>query len=616
MCGIVGYIGDRNHAVVGIQALKELEERGYDSVGGAIDTGESIQVFKAVGTVRNLESELVGFNGEGGRSVWHTRWATHGKISKENAHPHSDCTGRFWVVHNGIVEGSRELRSWLARRGHVFRSETDTEVLPHLFEELYDHETRGDVFGAVRRALERIEGAYGIVVLAQDAPGQLIAARRGSPLIIGVGEDEHFVASERAALGAYTAHTIPLDDGEIAILKRGDYTVFNLRAELIVKAAELGETPREKDEGLGPYPNHTTKEIFAQPEVVEECLRGRILAGEGRAKLGGIRAIEERLRAVEDITIVACGTAYYAGFLGKYLVEEFAGIPTSVELASEFAGRRPLLRRTSAVIAISQSGETKDTLLAVQHAKSRGVLTLGIVNRVGTEIPRETGVGIYVRAGRERGVASTKAFLAQVTALMLLAVELGRQRDLSGETAREILEALHELPQVIRGLLAETETLATRTLAERYKEARNFLYLGRGLNYPIALEGALKLKELCPSVHAEGYAGGEMKHGPIALIDSHFPTLAIVPQDNQHKKMVSNMAEIHTRGGPIVALAHPDDDEVRQYADHVIEIPPTPHFLTPMVAVVPLQLFACFMAELNGFDADHPRNLAKAVTVE
>lgn len=614
MCGIIGYVGPRNAVEVGIAGLKRLEYRGYDSAGLAVITpGEGLTVVKARGEIKALAAKLEGRMLPGNTLIAHTRWATHGEPSEANAHPHSDCEGRIAVVHNGIIEDYRELKAWLRDRGHRFQSETDTEVLPHLIEELSTVFSGASLVEVVRQALRRVRGTYGLVVLARDNPQALVAARLASPLVIGIGRGEYFVASDVAALLPYTRDVILLDDGEIALVTPAGHAITTLDAHPVEKNVEVVDWSPEKAE-RGGWQHFTLKEIMEQPEALRNTLRGRFVLEEGRVRLGGLLDHEHRLRTIEHLTIVACGTAYYAGLAGAYLLEELAGIRTRVELASEFHYRGPVLGRDDAVLAISQSGETLDTLRALREAKSRGALTLGIVNRVGSLIARETDTGVYNHIGSEIGVASTKAFLSQYAILTLLTVLLGRQRAMSTAKGREMLQALAGMPtRVERTLAANAEV---ERLVERFAWARNFLFLGRKNSYPVALEGALKLKELAPSVHAEGYAGGEMKHGPLALIDPEFPTIAVMPRDSVYEKMCSNVREITSRGGLVIAIATEGDQSIQELADDVIYVPEAPEWLTPLVTVVPLQLFSYRMAVHKGFDPDHPRNLAKSVTVE
>lgn len=609
MCGIFGYVGSRNAFAIGLRGIKDLEYRGYDSVGMALEiaAGE-IVVVKTVGKVENLYGKLADREWRGRTSLWHTRWATHGEPSERNAHPHGDCRNQIWVAHNGIIENHVELKAWLARRGHRFLSETDTEVLPHLLEEHY----RGDLAQALREALTATRGTYGVVVMDAREPQRLVAARMASPLVIGVGRNERLVASDATAILPHTSEVLHLDDGDIAVLTPNRHEITDISAKLIPRHTETLEGTAEEI-SRGGYLHYMLKEIFEQPEAIENSLRGRILAAEGNVRLGGLAPVAERLRAVEQLTIVACGTAYHAALVGRFLIEEIAGIQVTAELASEFVNRRKVLQPTAVVIAISQSGETMDTLLAAREAKAQGALTLGIVNRVGSLVARTTDAGVYNHIGPEMAVASTKAFISQLAVLVLLAVSLARQRGMSPAAARGIVESLADTPQLVREALKLNDAL--RALAGQYREATNFLYLGRGYQYPIALEGALKLKEIS-YVHAEGYSGGEMKHGPIALIDERFPTMALALSDSSEKKMLSNIEEIRSRRGPVIAVVDRSESPAHRIATSTIEIPPTPEFLAPIVSVVPLQLFAYYMGVQRGCDVDRPRNLAKSVTTE
>lgn len=606
MCGIVGYIGDKRVESVLLEGLKRLEYRGYDSAGMALIEDGRIEAVKALGRIVNLEEKTAKSNAHVGIS--HTRWATHGEPTEANAHPHLSCDGKIAVVHNGIIENYQELKAGLQKEGHKFKSETDTEVLAHLFEKCY----KGDLLAAVQSGLKQVRGTYGVAVVCAEEPDHIVAARAGSPLILGVGEGENFVASDVSAILGYTKQVVYLNDGEIVDVKKDNFEVMDMSSKkLDCEICEVEWSLEESEKGG--YDHYMLKEIMEQPEVIKNSTRGRILLEDGDVKLGGLESVRDRLAEIERIIIIACGTARYAGLVGEYMLEEYAGIPVEVEFASEFRYRKPILNRKTAVIAVSQSGETADTLAAIREAKKKGALTLGIVNAVGSTIARETDAGVYNHAGPEIAVASTKAFTSQLTVLVLMTVMLGRQRSMSTVTGQRILKELLELPEKISKILKSKEEIAA--LAKKYQKYDHFMYLGRKYCYPLSEEGALKLKEIS-YVHAEGYASGEMKHGPIALIDGDFPTFAIIPKDSVFEKGISNLEEIKARSGKIIALTTEGADEVGGVADDVIEIPKTLEMLTPLLAVAPLQLFAYYVAVAKGLDVDKPRNLAKSVTVE
>ncbi|MEX2144893.1 MAG: glutamine--fructose-6-phosphate transaminase (isomerizing) [Candidatus Spechtbacterales bacterium] len=610
MCGIIGYVGHKNDPRIGLDALKRLEYRGYDSAGMAYYNSKTkkITANKAVGRISFLENKLNAKKLEGSPFIYHTRWATHGAPIQKNAHPHADCTGNFYLAHNGIIENYLQLRDWLKNKGHSFKSETDTEVLVHLIE----HNFKGDLFNAVKVSLARVTGTYGIAVISSKAPGELIAARLGSPLLIGVAKDGHFVASDPAGILAHTKKVVYLEDGEIAKLNADEMHILNKNT---FKEPEVEEIEWNLEEAQkGGYPHFMLKEIMEQPSSIRETFRGRLILRDGNVKLGGLELVQEKLKQIKKLHIIACGTAYYAGMVGKYMLEEYAGIPTEVELGSEFRYRKPIFdKKDSAVICISQSGETADTIAPLKEAKNRGVLTLGIVNVVGSTIARETDAGVYNHAGPEIGVASTKALTSQLTALAMLTVFLGRQRQMSHTMGKRIVEEIEKLPKLVESVLAEKEKI--KKFARKYKNYPNMLYLGRKYNYPIALEGALKVKEIS-YMHAEGYAGGEMKHGPIALIEESFPTMAIMPKDSVYEKMVSNIEELKARSGPIIAVTTRGNKSVGHLSKDVIYIPKTLEMLTPIISVIPLQLFAYYVGVFRGLNVDKPRNLAKSVTVE
>jgi glucosamine--fructose-6-phosphate aminotransferase (isomerizing) len=540
--------------------------------------------------------------------IAHTRWATHGKPSENNAHPHIDCTGKVYLAHNGIIENYVPLKRRLAATGHCFRSETDTEVLAHLIESLY----QGNLETAVQKALLQVQGTFGLAVLHAAHPEQIIVARRGSPIVLGVGESESFAASDASALARHTDQVVYLEDNEVARLEPGRFSITTLENRAVSREAitlEVGPEAMER----GPYPHFMLKEIFEQPEAVENALRGRVNHAEGVAKLGGLESVQDRLQQARHLIIVSCGTSYHAGLLARYAFETLTDLTVETELASEFRYRKLNLRQNTVVLAISQSGETADTLAALREAKRKGATVLGLVNVVGSTIARETHAGVYSHAGIEVGVASTKSFVSQLTILTLMAILMGRTRDLSYEEGATILRGLEKLPDQIRETLKQSERI--RELAQRYCSFAHFLYIGRKYQYPVALEGALKLKEIA-YIHAEGYAAGEMKHGPIALIDPTFPTMAIVPEDGSYEKVISNIQEIRARDGRIVAVTTDGNTKLGSLVDDVIEVPRNHDLLMPILTVVPLQLFAYHCAALRGCDIDKPRNLAKSVTVE
>jgi glucosamine--fructose-6-phosphate aminotransferase (isomerizing) len=561
-----------------------------------------------VGKVAALEQRVWQDAPEGVVGIAHTRWATHGKPSESNAHPHVDCTGKLYLAHNGIIENYLLLKKRLAAAGHIFRSETDTEVLAHLIESLY----QGNLEEAVRKALLQVQGTFGLAVLHAAHPGQIIVARRGSPIVLGVGENESFAASDASALARHTDQVVYLEDNEVARLEPGRFSITTLENRAVNREATTLEVGPEAME-RGSYPHFMLKEIFEQPEAVENALRGRVNHAEAVAKLGGLESVQERLQQARHLIIVSCGTSYYAGLFARYAFETLTDLTVETELASEFRYRKLNLRQNTVVLAISQSGETADTLAALREAKRKGALVLGLVNVVGSTIARETHAGVYSHAGIEVGVASTKSFVSQITILTLMAILMGRSRDLSYEEGATLLRGLEKLPDQIRETLKESERI--REMAQKYCSYSHFLYIGRKYQYPIALEGALKLKEIA-YIHAEGYAAGEMKHGPIALIDPAFPTMAIAPEDGSYEKVISNIQEIRAREGRIVALTTAGNTKLGSLVDDVIEVPQNHELLMPVLTVVPLQLFAYHCAVLRGCDIDKPRNLAKSVTVE
>jgi len=610
MCGIVGYVGKRVAAPLVLEGLKRLEYRGYDSAGLAVVHDGRIEIFKAAGKIAMLERELGSTPPAGHTAIAHTRWATHGAPTTINAHPHSDCGGTLALVHNGIIENAGVLRTALTKRGHVFRSETDTEVLVHLVEELH---TQGrPLVDAVAGALRQVEGTYGIAVVSSREPDTIVAARRGSPLLVAIGEGENFVASDASAVLAHTRSVVYLDEGDIAEVRPGDYRIMDLAA--VEKATPITQVDWDLATiERGGFAHFMLKEIMEQPESIRNTLRGRLLEEEGTVKLGGLNITDEDLLKVQRIVITACGTSWHSGLIGEYMMEELARIPTEVEYASEFRYRNPIVDEHTLVVGISQSGETADTLAALREAKRRGARTLGLVNVVGSTIAREVDGGIYLHAGPEIGVASTKAFTSQIAALALLTLKMGRLRALSILQGREVVRSLAKLPDLVAQVLAKAPQV--EQIAERLQRATNVLYLGRGYNFPVALEGALKLKEIS-YIHAEGYPAAEMKHGPIALIDDLMPVVFIAPTDAVHQKVVSNVEEVKARGGRVIAIATEGDAALARLADHRIEIPETLDLLTPVLSVLPLQLLAYYIAVRRGCNVDQPRNLAKSVTVE
>jgi glucosamine--fructose-6-phosphate aminotransferase (isomerizing) len=610
MCGIVGYVGPRPAADILLDGLRRMEYRGYDSAGLAVINGTGIKIRKAAGKLSVLSDQLKHEKPVGTVGIGHTRWATHGAPTTPNAHPHTDRTGRIALIHNGIIENASALRTLLTQRGHEFESETDTEVLTHLVGEHYGHTE--SLEEAVAAALRDVDGAYGIAVVSADEPDVVVAARNGSPLLVGVGEGEYFVASDASAILEHTRSVVYLDDGEMAILTRDGYRIRNLTVDEIEKPISQIEWDLATIE-RGGFAHFMLKEIFDQPESVANTMRGHLLEEEGTTRLKGLNLTDPELKGLERIIITACGTSWHAGLIGEYMLEELARIPCEVEYASEFRYRNPILDSKTLVIAISQSGETADTLAAVREAKRRGARTIGLVNVVGSTIAREVGGGLYLRAGPEIGVASTKAFSCQVTALAMVALRIARLRNLSIIQGREFIEALRQLPRLIQRVLdraAEAEQLA-----DVFDSTHNALYLGRGVNFPVALEGALKLKEIS-YIHAEGYPAAEMKHGPIALIDENMPVVFIAPKDAIYSKIVSNIEEVRARGGRVIALVTEGDTEIARLADHTFAIPETHDLLTPLLTGIPLQLLAYHVAVRRGCNVDQPRNLAKSVTVE
>jgi glucosamine--fructose-6-phosphate aminotransferase (isomerizing) len=609
MCGIVGYIGPRQAAGLLIEGLRRLEYRGYDSAGIAVVNGHGLEIMKAAGKLSVLEGELDGNMPQGTIGIGHTRWATHGAPTTTNAHPHTDQSGRIAVIHNGIIENSSSIRKALEQRGHTFKSATDTEVLAHLVGEFY----QGNLEDAVANALRDVEGAYGLAFISADEPGVIVAARNGSPLLVGVGENEWFVASDASPLLQHTRAVVYLDDGEMVVLTREGYRVRNLETARISKPVNQIDWDLATVE-RGGYPHFMLKEICEQPESVCNTLRGHLLEDEGTARVSGLNLSDEELKQFERVIITACGTSWHSGIIGEYMLEEMARLPVEVEYASEFRYRNPVVDPKTLVIGISQSGETADTLAAIREAKRRGGRTIGLVNVVGSTIAREVDGGIYLHAGPEIGVASTKAFTSQVAALSLITLRIARLRNLSILQGRQFIQALQRLPEQVSQILDRSNEM--KVLADRFlKTSKNALYLGRGVNFPVALEGALKLKEIS-YIHAEGYPAAEMKHGPIALIDENMPVVFIAPRDAVHSKIVSNIEEVKARGGKVIALINEGDTEIQRLADATFTIPVTLDLLTPILTSIPLQLLSYYVAVSRGCNVDQPRNLAKSVTVE
>jgi glucosamine--fructose-6-phosphate aminotransferase (isomerizing) len=609
MCGIIGCVTSARDVVpVLMEGLRRVEYRGYDSAGIAVVGEGSLGVRKAEGKIDELAGLLERSPVTGSTGIAHTRWATHGEPSEVNAHPQTDASGRLAVVHNGIVENYRSLRRSLEEDGHVFSSETDTEVLAHLIGTYYE----SNLEAAVRAALSRVRGAYGIAVIHADEPGVLVGARNGSPLVLGIGKGTYYVASDVAAIVRHTRDVVYLDDLEVVVATPEGFSTTTLEDELVTKDVEKVTWNIDTIEKNG-FPHFMLKEIFEQERTVQDAVRGRLVEAAGDAFLGGLREHRRSLVAANRIIIIACGTSWHAGLIGEYMLEDVARVSAEVEYASEFRYRNPVIGPGDVVIVLSQSGETIDTLAAMNEAQRRGAIVLGVVNVVGSTIARQSDGGVYTHAGLEIGVASTKAFTSQLMVLAAVALTIGRARSVSVTEGREIVRAMRAIPGQIREILAGSE--AIREIALTYAKHSNFLYLGRGYNFPVALEGALKLKEIS-YIHAEGYPAAEMKHGPIALIDESMPVVVIAPQDVFYEKILSNMQEVKARGGRILAITSQGDDQVKNMADDVIEIPRTLPHLTPILSVIPLQLLAYHIAVERGCDVDQPRNLAKSVTVE
>jgi glucosamine--fructose-6-phosphate aminotransferase (isomerizing) len=611
MCGIVGYIGSREAYPVLIKGLKRLEYRGYDSAGVALLNGDTT-IYKKRGKVSELEDYVRGKETKCTIGIGHTRWATHGEPSDVNAHPHHSEKGLFTIIHNGIIENYAVLKRTLMEQGMTFYSETDTEVLANLIEYIYTTE-KVSVEVAVSLALQKVEGAYGLVVISSEEPDMLIAARRSSPLVIGLGSNEYFIASDATPIAEYTDRVIYLNNDDIALIRRDELVLKNLVSETTsvnIKTLELGIQEMEKQG----YEHYMLKEIFEQPRSIQDTFRGRIHTETSEIRLGGLLDVKDRLVGARRIVVIACGTSWHAGLVGEYLIEDLARIPVEVEYASEFRYRNPMIGPEDVVLAISQSGETADTLAAIQLAREAGALVLGICNVAGSSISRETHAGVYTHAGIEIGVASTKAFTTQVTVLAMMAVMIGKEKGvLSQQRYSHLIQELYDVPGKIEKILEQNEEF--KRIADIYKDANNALYLGRGVSFPVALEGALKLKEIS-YIHAEGYPAAEMKHGPIALIDEKMPVVFIATRDSSYEKIVSNIQEVKARNGVVIAIVTEGDTIIREMADHVIEIPQSDESLVALTAVVPLQLIAYHIALMRGCNVDQPRNLAKSVTVE
>jgi len=611
MCGIVGYIGYRDAYPIIIKGLHRLEYRGYDSAGISL-LDKELKVYKKAGKVSALEEFVKDLDTSATIGMGHTRWATHGAPSDRNSHPHASGDRKLTIIHNGIIENYAAIKETLINSGHVFLSDTDTEVLIHLIEDIRN-ESPVDLREAVRMALTKVIGAYAIVIMSADEPDLLIAARKGSPMVIGVGKGEYFIASDATPIVEYTKNVIYLNDNEIAYVRREDLLIKNIDNTIqtpYIQELDLKLEALEK----GGYDHFMLKEIYEQPRSIRDCMRGRIYPELGKVQLGGIKEYTEKLKNIDRIIIVACGTSWHAGLVGEYLIEEYARVPVEVEYASEFRYRNPIITEKDLVIAISQSGETADTMAAIELAKEKGATIFGVCNVVGASIPRTTHAGVYTHAGPEIGVASTKAFTAQVTVLTLMAFYIAQQRGtITQSKLVEHLTELNSIPELVERALKSNEHI--KVIAAKFKDSTNCLFLGRGSSFPVALEGALKLKEIS-YIHAEGYPAAEMKHGPIALIDDDMPVVFIATKDSSYEKVISNIQEVKARKGHVIAIVTEGDTEVKGMADYVIEIPQTDEAFVPLLATVPLQLLAYHIAVMRGCNVDQPRNLAKSVTVE
>ncbi|MBQ1732588.1 MAG: glutamine--fructose-6-phosphate transaminase (isomerizing) [Bacteroidales bacterium] len=617
MCGIVGYIGKRDAYDVLIKGLKRLEYRGYDSAGIAVYNGSKYNVYKCHGKVSDLEQHVAGKDATGNIGIGHTRWATHGEPNDVNAHPHVSMNEKFILIHNGIIENYAKLKATLEEKGYTFKGETDSEVLVNFIEYIYNESHEKDENftpdDAVRAALQLVEGAYGIVVMSSEDPETLTVARKGSPIVIGLGNGEYFVASDASPIIEYTNSVIYLNDLDVATISKTGFNLVNLqdrKAKIDIQQVDLRLDEIEKNG----FDHYMLKEIYEQPRAIADTYRGRLSLDTKNLTLGGLHTVMDQLKEAKRIIIVACGTSWHAGLVGEYLFEEFARIPTEVEYASEFRYRNPIINPGDIVIAISQSGETADTLAAIQLAKSKGAIVLGICNVVGSSIPRETVAGVYTHAGPEIGVASTKAFTTQITVLTMMAMQVGlANKGLTEKEFTDLVDELYAIPQKVELILQKSESI--KQIAEKIKDATNSIYLGRGYLYPVALEGALKLKEIS-YIHAEGYPSAEMKHGPIALIDEKMPVIVLATKDKSYDKIVSNIQEVKARKGVVIAIVTEGDTTIKEMADYVIEVPYSDFALAPLLTVVPLQLIAYYIAVMRGCNVDQPRNLAKSVTVE
>lgn len=611
MCGIVGYIGFREAWPIVIKGLHRLEYRGYDSAGVALMNG-TLNIYKKAGKVSDLEKSVESEDLKGTIGMGHTRWATHGEPSDRNSHPHTSGDGRLAIIHNGIIENYSSLKETLLSRGHIFKSDTDTEVLIHLIEDI-QQQTGLDLRESVRIALNEVIGAYAIVIMSKDEPDELIAARKGSPMVLGVGEKEYFIASDASPIIEYTKNVIYLNDNEIAYIKRNELLIKSIDNVVQIPYVQELELKLEMLE-KGGFDHFMLKEIYEQPRSIKDCMRGRIYPEKGLVQLGGIKEFAEKLKNIDRIVIVACGTSWHAGLVGEYLIEEYARIPVEVEYASEFRYRNPIISEKDIVIAVSQSGETADTMAAIELAKEKGATIFGICNVVGASIPRLSHAGVYTHAGPEIGVASTKAFTAQVTVLTLLALYVAQQRGtITQSKLIHLLTELDNIPSMVERCLLSNDRI--KEIAAKFKDARNFLFLGRGSGFPVALEGALKLKEIS-YIHAEGYPAAEMKHGPIALIDEEMPVVFIATKNSSYEKVISNIQEVKARKGKVIAIVTEGDTVVKSMADFIIEIPDADEIFLPLLATIPLQLLSYHIAVMRGCNVDQPRNLAKSVTVE
>lgn len=611
MCGIVGYIGNKEAMPVILEGLKRLEYRGYDSAGIALIDGGELKVFKEAGKIDKLEKSIAGQKFKSQLGIGHTRWATHGEPNRKNAHPHLACHGNLALIHNGIIENYKTLKTMLLEKGFQFESDTDTEVIAKMIE--YYIQKKFDFSEAFRKTLNRVEGAYGLAVVHKDYPDTLLAAREGSPLVIGLGEGEYFVASDAAAIIRYTKEVVYLDDAEMAVITRDGYHTFTIENKETYKKITKIDFDIEAIEKAG-FEHFMLKEIFEQPGTIEDAMRGRLIEEEGVVRLGGLLEKMYDILKARRIMITACGTSWHAALIGEYLIEHLCRIPVEVEYASEFRYRNPVITDDTLVIVISQSGETADTLAALREAKRKGATVIGLVNVVGSTIARETDGGVYLHAGPEIGVASTKAFTSQVTVLIMLALMIARTKHLSLVEGKKMIDELKKVPSLVKKVL-ETIPQQVKKIAEKFNGANNALYLGRGYNFPVALEGALKLKEIS-YVHAEGYPAAEMKHGPIALIDENMPVVFIATQDSIYEKVLSNIEEVRARKGRVIVVANEGDEKIAELAEEVIYIPKTEDFLMPLLAIIPLQLLSYYVAVNRGCNVDQPRNLAKSVTVE